>query len=128
MPLTEGTPIEGDLDAMLYPGARKTEQDLVPDVDLSSSFVYTSAYTSPMDMVVTTRGRGEGVALVFRDSFGSALIPYFSAAFAEVRYERSTPYRIELIEQTGASFVLIEIAERNIPQLVAAADRITGER
>jgi hypothetical protein len=128
VPLTEGTPIEGDLDAMLYPGARKTEQDLVPDVDLSSSFVYTSAYTSPMDMVVTTRGRGEGVALVFRDSFGSALIPYFSAAFAEVRYERSTPYRIELIEQTGASFVLIEIAERNIPQLVAAADRITGER
>ncbi len=127
VPLTEGAPIEGDLDAMLYPGAGKTEPDLVPDAGLASAFIYTSAYTSPMDMTITTRGRGEGVALIFRDSFGSALIPYFSAAFAEARYERSTPYRIELVERTGADFILIEIAERNIPQLVAAADRLAAQ-
>ena len=121
---TPGFP--GDLDEMLYPGAGRTESDFLPDVPTEEAFIYTSAYTSPMDMTITTRGGGTGRCLMFRDSFGSALIPYFSAAMAEVRYERATPYRIDVLNTFGADFVVIEIAERNISTLIGAADRIDG--
>lgn len=121
---TEVPGFPGDLDEMLYPGAGRTESDYLPDVPTEDLFIYTSAYTSPMDMSITTRGGGEGRILLFRDSFGSALIPYFSAAMAEVRYERATPYRIDILETFDADLVIIEIAERNIATLTDAAARI----
>ncbi len=116
----------GDLDEMLYPGAGRTETDYLPDVPTEDLFIYTSAYTSPMDMSITTRGGEVGRILMFRDSFGSALIPYFSASAAEVRYERATPYRIDILETFNADLVIIEIAERNIGTLTDAAARIPG--
>ncbi len=123
---TEAPGFPGDLDEMLYPGAGRTETDYLPDVPTEELFIYTSAYTSPMDMSITTRGGGAERILMFRDSFGSALIPYFSAAMAEVRYERATPYRIDILNTFDADFVVIEIAERNIGTLIGAADRIGG--
>ncbi len=126
LPVAEGAPFAGDLDGMLYPGEERTEPDLVPALDLSRAFAYTSAFTSPMDMTITTRARGETTLLVFRDSFGSALIPYLSAAALDARYERAVPYRIDLLERYPASLVIVEIAERNIPALTAAADRLAA--
>lgn len=114
----------GDLDEMLYPAAALYDENTMPDFDFASQFIYTSNSLTSMDMTIATRGSGEGKALIFRDSFGSALIPYFSAAFAEVRYERAVPYRIDLLEQYSADLVIVEIAERNIANLTAAADRL----
>jgi hypothetical protein len=51
-------------------------------------------------------------------SFGSALIPYISAACSEVRYERAVPYRIDMLQQFPADWVIVEIAERNLPVLI----------
>lgn len=79
-----------------------------------------------MDMTITTRGGGQGSLLVFRDSFGSAMIPYFSASFRDVRYERAMPYRIDLLARYPADAVIIEIAERNIPLLIPDAASIDG--
>jgi len=114
----------GDLDGMLYPSAGLLDDNTLPDADFDSRFIYTSAYRTSMDMIITTRGQGEGKALIFRDSFGSALIPYFSSAFAEVQYERALPFRIDLLEKFDADLVVVEIAERNIKNLLSAADRI----
>ena len=115
----------GDLDEMLYPAKTLYDENTVPDADFENRFIYTSAYRTAMDMIITTRGHGEGKALIFRDSFGSALIPYFSASFAEVQYERAVPYRIDLLETFPADLVVVEIAERNIKNLLSAADRLT---
>jgi len=123
---TEG--FVGDLDGLLYPSLSLTDQDQVRDFDFSAQFIYTTPYQTAMDMTIATRGRGEGKLLVFRDSFGSALIPYFSSAFSEVRYERALPYRIDLLKQFDAELVIVEIAERNIPLLSSAAERIAGEQ
>ena len=123
---TESPGFAGDLDEMLYPGAGRTETDYLPDVPTEDAFIYTTAYVSPMDMTIATVGGGEGRLLMFRDSFGSAWIPYFSAAMAEVRYERATPYRIDILNTFDADFVVIEIAERNIGTLIGAAERIGG--
>ena len=106
-----------DLDELLYPGAGHTFADLVPDADLSAAWSFTSPSDDPMSLRLTTEGAGQGRLLVFRDSFGSALIPFFSAAFAEVRYERGEPYDLSLIASYRPDVVLIEIAERNLPAL-----------
>lgn len=125
-PLIHTSDFPGDLDGMLYPGAGKTDDNYMPDFDFASAFVYTSAGNSPMDMTITTRGGGQGSLLVFRDSFGSAMIPYFSASFRDVRYERAMPYRIDLLARYPADAVIIEIAERNIPLLIPDAASIDG--
>ncbi len=108
-----------DLDELLYPGAGHTFGDLVPDADLASAYVFTSAASDSMSLRLATRGEGKGRLLVWRDSFGSALIPYLSAAFEEVRYERGEPYDLTLIDTYRPDVVLIVIAERNLPSLIA---------
>lgn len=120
-PTVRTTDFPGDLDGMLYPGAEKLDENFMPEYDFSSAFVYTSANTAPMSMSLSTRSGGEGSLLIFRDSFGSALIPYFSASFRDVRYERAMPYRIDLLARNPADAVIIEIAERNIPLLLPDA-------
>ena len=92
--------------------------------DLSELFIYTSAYRTPMDMQITTRGGGEGKLLMFRDSFANAMIPFFASSSLEARFERAVPYRIDLLDTYSADCVIIEIAERNIRTLIGADERI----
>ena len=122
--LVESNDFPGDLDDMLFPGEGRTDSNFAPDFDFSQTYIYTNAATSPMDMVIETKSLGSGSCLVFRDSFGSALIPYLSTTFETVRYERAIPYRIDILERTSFDYVIVEIAERNISQLISAAERI----
>lgn len=113
---------EGDLDSLLYPGHTEYDDDVVYDV--SDRYSFTSAYSNPMNMSIFARGAGEGRAVFFRDSFANALIPLASAAFGETRFERANPYRLELIEKSGADYVIVLIAERNLRDLIGSDARI----
>ena len=106
---------EGDLDALLFPGKVMYDENIT--YDFNGLYVYTSAYSTPMDLVITTRGGGEGKLLMFRDSFTNALIPYAASSFAEVRMERGTPYQTGQISTSQPDYVIVEIAERNLSQL-----------
>lgn len=116
--------IQGDLDTLLYPGRTLTEPAEAPD--FSEEYIYTSAYSTPMDMIITTRGAGSGRALVFRDSFCNALIGYFASSFSETTFERANPYRIDLIG-SDCDYVIVEIAERNLKDLIGCDERISRE-
>jgi len=109
---------EGDLDALLFPNKIRYDQDSV--YDFTGLYVFTSAYSTPMDLVITARGGGRGKLLIFRDSFANAWLPYAAASFAEIHMERVTPYRTEFIESWQPDYVVVEIAERNLPSLAAA--------
>ncbi|MDD6878693.1 MAG: hypothetical protein PUD59_00475 [bacterium] len=113
---------EGDLDSLLYPGHVACDDDVV--YDLSGRYIFTSAYSNPMNMSISTRGAGEGKALIFRDSFGNAIIPYAASTFAEVKFERASPYRIDLLEEYDADCVIVLIAERNIRDLIGSDARV----
>ena len=118
--LTERGPVtvgdfEGDLDALLFPGKVMYDENIT--YDFTGLYVYTSAYSTPMDLVITTRGGGEGKLLMFRDSFANALIPYAASSFAEVRMERGTPYQTGQISETRPDYVIVEISERNLREL-----------
>lgn len=107
---------EGDLDALLFPGETRYDSDVTYDFD--GMYIYTSAYATPMDITITARGGREGRMLVFRDSFANALIPYMAASTAEIRFERTVPYNTELAESMDADYVIVEIAERNLRDLI----------
>lgn len=116
----------GDLDALLTPTLSRTDENVVYTLP---EFVYTSNYVTPMDLIISTRcdTAPERSALIFRDSFGSALIPYFSSAFSTVTYERANPYRIDQLTRKPADVVILEIAERNLRDLVGSAERLAGK-
>ena len=106
---------EGDLDALLYPG--KTLYDENTTYNFEELYVYTSAYATPMDLVITARSAGEGKLLMFRDSFANAMIPYAASTFREIRLERVTPYQTAQLETYKPDYVIVEIAERNLREI-----------
>ena len=115
---------EGDLDALLYPGKSAYDDDVT--YDFTDRFVYTSAYSNPMNMSISTRSDGDGKALVFRDSFGNAMIPFIASSYSEARFERANPYRIDMLDEYQADDVVVIIAERNIRDLIGCDGRIAG--
>lgn len=116
----------GDLDALLYPG--KTRYDENIEYNRADRYVFTSAHATDMDMVITTRSAGEnGRLLVFRDSFANALIDYMACDFSDVRFERALPFNAGQLEKEHFDFVIIEIAERNLRNLIGSDGRIAED-
>ncbi len=121
----ESFDFEGDLDRLLYPGETRYDINFSPDFE--GKFIFTSSYSTPMDLTISTRGAGDVSVLMFRDSFANALIPYFASSCREVTFERANPYRIDLLEKNGADIVIVETAERNLSDLISSDARIGAE-
>lgn len=115
----------GDLDALLTPSLVRYDENVVYTLP---EFTYTSSGTDPMSMILSTACADADArrVMIFRDSFGSALIPYFSASFSEAHYERANPYRLDQLEKKPADAVIVEIAERNLRDLIGADERVGG--
>ncbi|MGM9626092.1 MAG: hypothetical protein ACI3XM_10360 [Eubacteriales bacterium] len=114
---------EGDLDRLLYPGTTKYDDDTVYNLD--GQYVYTSAFSTAMDMEITTRSAGEsGRLLMFRDSFSSAWLGEFAVTFSDCRFERAVPYRLEQLESAQYDVVIVEMVERNLRLLAGSDARI----
>lgn len=117
---------EGDLDRLLYPGTVKYDDNTVYNYE--GQYIYTSAFSTEMDMTITTRSAGEaGTLLCFRDSFASAMLGDLAISFSQMQMERAIPYRLDLLETTKADIVIIEIVERNLRSLIGCDGRITGK-
>ena len=126
LPRTDITTHEGDLDRLLYPGTVKYDDNTVYNYD--GQYIYTSAFSTEMDMTITTRSAGEaGTLLCFRDSFASAMLGDLAISFSQVQLERAIPYRLDLLETMHADVVIVEIVERNLRSLIGCDGRITDE-
>ena len=103
---------EGDLYAMVFPGARDTETNPVYGRTLNYSF--TGMATQPDAIVLNTAGIGTGSLLCYRDSFGNLLFPYLAESFASTKFSRAVSY-----DMTGnEDYVAIELVERNLCYLI----------
>ncbi len=121
---SETDTFEGDLDRLLYPGTTRYDDNLV--YDYTGQYIYTSAFSNEMDLQITTRSGGSaGKLLMFRDSFGSAMIGDLAVSFSNMRMERAVPYRLDLLKTERYDVVIVEIAERNLRNLIGADARIT---
>ncbi len=105
-----------DLYSMLYPAGKRLETDYKYTGELS--FTYDAPIRSAKDMTIMTTGQGNGSLLMFRDSFGELLYPYLADSFSNALFSRSAAYRLDLIEERQADYVVIELVERNINYLL----------
>ncbi len=105
-------PHSGDLFAMTYPALTDPEQDAVYGGKLD--FTFTGKGTKPDSITIQTAGAGEGKLLAYRDSFGNLLFPYLADSYAQAHFSRSGSYDMTL----EADFVLVEIVERNLRNLI----------
>jgi hypothetical protein len=116
----------GDLYKLLYPSRRITAGGNETDDSYSFAevpdFEYAEEPVSMMDMDIKTFSEGkQGSVIVYRDSFGSELIPLLSGYFGSVRYLRGNmPYDLTYVAEEKPDAVVLVIAERNLEQLLKA--------
>ena len=101
----------GDLDKMLYPKA------LTPE-DKTTTFAYVGEVESNFDPKITTVNPvKEGSLVMYRDSFGNTLLPFFADAYANAYFSRGVPYQLSDVDTQNADTVVVERAERFLPEM-----------
>lgn len=112
---------QGDLEAMLYPSDVTPEEEVY--YDPAPSYTYTGEVESTFDYFIQTVSDGTGVSLLmYRDSFGNALLPFLAGNFAQCYFSRGVPYDLMFDINTYAPTVVVtENAERNLPDVASRA-------
>lgn len=122
---TVRTDFEGDLDEMLYPLAMTKEDEIY--YDKGTTFAYVEEVESNFEPRITTVNPSrEGSVVVFRDSFGNALLPFLADAYANAYFSRGIPYQMTEIDTHTADTVIVERAERFLPDMAQDAPQMAG--
>lgn len=119
-PYTVKTDFTGDLDEMLYPLAVTPEEEIY--YDKQTTFAYVGEVGSNFDPRITTVNPVKSGSLVmFRDSFGNALLPFMADAYANAYFSRGVPYQMSEVDQKNADTVIVERAERFLPEMAQSS-------
>lgn len=114
---------QGDLAVMLYPSGPQLDWQYYDDSPMD--FKYLKTPKSLEDIQIQTSSQdGQYKLLMFRDSFANTLIPMLSGCFSEVVYSRVLPYDYRLLDSRDIDLVVLEIVERNFPQLLEYPPRM----
>lgn len=107
---------EGDLDQMLYPNAVTPEDELYFTEDFE--YEYVGEVESNFDPQIQTMNADKsGGLLMYRDSFGNALLPFMAEEFGTATFSRGIPYYLDDMFFSGADTVIVERAERFLPDM-----------
>ncbi len=107
---------DADLVNMIYPNAKDDDLQLYPNLD----YTYETKREVTNDEALTINAfnnNAEQNLLMFRDSFGNTTWRYFAEVFATSEFSRAIPYRLNSVSRLKANVVILEIVERNIPNL-----------
>ena len=106
----------GDLDTMLYPLASTADDEIYYDKE--TTYATVEEIQSNFDPRITTVNPvKEGSLVMYRDSFGNALLPYMADAYANAYFSRGIHYQLMDVETHSADTVIIERAERFLPEM-----------
>ncbi len=110
------TDFEGDLDKMLYPGAVTLEDEFYFTEPFR--YEYVGEVESNFDPEIRTVSSGkDGSLLMYRDSFGNALLPFMAEEFGSARFSRGIPYYLDDMIFCSADTVIVERSERFLPDM-----------
>ncbi|MBR6070766.1 MAG: hypothetical protein IKP78_09275 [Ruminococcus sp.] len=110
----------GDLAAMIYPS--EDAKDTQVNSDCEFTYQYQGRFKSFDDITIDTVCEGgEGTLLMYRDSFGEAILPYMAEMFASAEFSRITPYRFDEAALEMGDTIIVELVERNLPRLAETA-------
>lgn len=121
----------GDLAQMLWPQSAAYEE--VPRYEDAWNFSYANDATSPEDVTVETTSTAPtatGSLLMFRDSFGNALVPFMASGYSQASFSRLLPYNLAAMAD-GQDVVMLR-AERHVasfatrPAYIPAPERDTA--
>ncbi len=117
---------DGDLNRMLYTLYGKKEANYKYEIDWN--FTYGEDFKSVEDSwIETSGGKGNGILLMYRDSFGNTLIPFVADQFKEAYFTKATPYGLErYMEEKNPNVVIMEKVERNIWDIITAPPIISS--
>lgn len=103
----------GDLAVMIYPVEKAKDTQVYNDYEYS--YTYQGRFRGLDDITINTvNENADGELLMFRDSYGEAILPYMAECFGNAEFSRVVPYRLNNIENKT---VILEIVERNIGNL-----------
>ena len=103
----------GDLAQMIYPIEKAKDTQIYNDYEYS--YVYNGHFRGLDDLTInTTNENADGELIMFRDSYGEAILPYMAECFNSAEFSRVVPYRLNNIENKT---VVFEIVERNLGDL-----------
>lgn len=126
----------GDLESMLYPTSLHREDNYYytgyndEEGDRGATWSYEEG-SDVEDSFLRTSGRNEeaeGSLLMFRDSFGNALIPFWASQFQEATFSKLIPYNLTQLTQKSADCVVIERAERHLAYLASNPPAMVNPR
>ncbi|MCI9489397.1 MAG: hypothetical protein HFG97_05200 [Dorea sp.] len=111
---------EGDLDTMLYPASVSKEDEIY--YEPAPSYEYCEEVESNFEPKISTKADGKSGSLVmYRDSFGNALLPFIAEAFGDAYFSRGVPYQLTDLFTCKADALVIERAERFLPDMAENA-------
>ncbi len=111
---------ESDLNTMLFP--EKEIYDNQIEFNKKTEFSYISKFRSVEDLNIETASEnGRGKLLMYRDSFTNALLPFLASNFEYSKFSRVLPYRLNELETTHYDYIVIEIVERNLGEILKSA-------
>lgn len=116
----------GDLNRMLYPVTAEPEWNYYYDKE--QGYNYVNQVNSVEDPWIETENpNGVGNLLMFRDSFGNTLLPFFAEEFNKGYFSKDTPYLFEnYMNIYNPDCVIVEKVERNIDEFAFSPPLITG--
>ena len=111
----------GDLHNFVLPAAGGRLKDVDYGMDEAKAYAVDEGANPARDMNFGTTSTANSLRLLmFRDSFGEALIPFVSNNVGRAVYSQEFPYNYVFAGE-GFDAVAIELVERNIPNLLLAA-------
>lgn len=120
---TETQDWTGDLWTMLSPAKENPDANAV--YDIPQTWQSVGRMRSVDDMTIrTTCTEGSGSLLMFRDSFGRALLPLLSQSFASCTYSRAEAVPLDRLETVQTDVVVYERVERELTDLLVHAPQM----
>lgn len=107
----------GDLYGMLFPKGKKKDDNVI--YEKKHTYEYLSKTNNVEDISLETKEDSKkGSIVMYRDSFGNALLPFVADEYNHGYFSKAVPYNLKLADDYNADAVVIEITERHIPSLI----------
>lgn len=113
---------EGDLYKMIFP--TMSEKDIQYYYNKNEfHYSHTRRFKSTDDMIISTENKmsKNGSILLLRDSFGRSMFPFVAESFSKATLVRTLPYDLNQIENNKYDYVVFEICERNLKNIILKA-------
>ena len=124
----------GDLNQMLYPVWGETEPDYLYLREEDKTYSFTEEdITAESNLAVTFNPEGTGNLLMYRDSFGNTLLPYFAQHYENAAFSKVVPYPMTDLVTYAPDTVIVEKVERHlqtlgtVPPVMSAPVRVLPE-